>query len=42
MKCDSWASLLARTFTSPCFGHKPKAKVVTKKIYLTNIQKPIQ
>ncbi len=30
MKCDYWASLLARTFTSPCFGRKPKAKVATK------------
>jgi len=29
MKCDSRASLLAHTFTSPCFGRKPKAKVVT-------------
>jgi hypothetical protein len=29
MKCDSQASLLARTFTSPCFGHEPKAKVAT-------------
>jgi len=29
MKCDSWASFLACTFVSPCFSHKPKAKVVT-------------
>jgi hypothetical protein len=29
MKCDSWASLLARTFASLCFGRKPKAKVAT-------------
>jgi len=29
MKCDSWASLLARTFVRPCLGHKPKARVVT-------------
>jgi hypothetical protein len=29
MKCDSQASLLARTFASPCFGHEPKARVVT-------------
>jgi len=28
MKCDSRASLLANTFASPCFGHKPKARVV--------------
>jgi len=30
MKCDSWASLLARTFASPCLGREPNAKVVTK------------
>jgi hypothetical protein len=29
MKCDSWASLLDHTFASPCFGRKPKARVVT-------------
>jgi len=29
MKCDSWASLLASTLASPCFGHEPKAKVAT-------------
>ncbi len=29
MKCDSWASPLVRTFTSPCLGCEPKAKVVT-------------
>jgi len=28
-KCDSWASFLARTFVSPCFGGKPKARVAT-------------
>jgi hypothetical protein len=39
MKCDSWVSLLARTFTSPCLGHEPKARVAT--IFLTSIsQKP--
>jgi len=27
MKCDSRASFLAHTFTSPCLGHEPKAKV---------------
>jgi hypothetical protein len=27
MKCDSWASFLARTFASPYFGHEPKAKL---------------
>ncbi len=30
MRCDSQASLLARTFASPCFGHEPKIRVVTK------------
>jgi hypothetical protein len=29
MKYDSWASLLARTFTSPCLGQEPKVRVVT-------------
>jgi hypothetical protein len=29
MKCDSWASLLACTFVSPCFGRAFKAKVAT-------------
>ncbi len=29
MKCASWASFLARTLASPCFGCEPKAKVMT-------------
>jgi hypothetical protein len=29
MKCDSWASLLTRTFGSLCPGCEPKARVVT-------------
>jgi hypothetical protein len=29
IKCDSRASLLARTFASPCLGHKSKARVAT-------------
>jgi hypothetical protein len=29
-KCDSQASLLARTLASPCLGRKPKARVTTK------------
>jgi hypothetical protein len=33
IKHDSRASLLARTFASPCLGHEPKAKVTTVKIY---------
>jgi len=28
MKCDFWASLLARTFAGPCLGRKPKVRVV--------------
>jgi hypothetical protein len=32
MKCNSRASLLARTFASPCLGHKPKARVTTETI----------
>ncbi len=32
MKCGFWASLLAHTFTSPCFGHEPKARVMTPTI----------
>jgi len=27
MKCDSQASLLARTFASPCLGCEPKVRV---------------
>jgi len=30
MRCDSWASLLARTLASPCLGHEPKVRVATK------------
>jgi len=30
MRCGSWASLLAFTLASPCFGHEPKAKVTTQ------------
>jgi len=32
MKCDSWASLLARTFASLCLGHEPKARVAIKNV----------
>jgi hypothetical protein len=32
MRCDSWASLLARTLATLCFGHNPKAKVATLKV----------
>jgi hypothetical protein len=34
MKCDSRASLLARTFASPCPGCEPKVKVTTKPIII--------
>jgi len=32
MKCDYWASLLARTFASPCLGREPKVRVATKDV----------
>jgi hypothetical protein len=32
MKCDSWTSLLARTFTSPYLSREPKARVATKQL----------
>jgi hypothetical protein len=32
MKCDSWLSLLAFTFASPCLRRKSKAKVATNMI----------
>ncbi len=32
MKCDSWASLLAPTFASPCLGYEPKVGVMRMKI----------
>jgi hypothetical protein len=31
MKCDFRASFSTRTFASPCFGRKPKVKVMTTK-----------
>jgi hypothetical protein len=31
MRCDSWASLLARILASLCPGHKPKARATTSK-----------
>ncbi len=33
MKCDSRASLLTHTFTSPCLSRKPKARVVTNGVF---------
>jgi hypothetical protein len=32
MRCDSWASLLAYTFASPCFGREPKVRVATHNV----------
>jgi hypothetical protein len=32
MKCDSQASLLARTFARPYLGYKPKVRVATGKL----------
>jgi len=29
MRCDYWASFLAHTLASICFGYKPKIRVVT-------------
>ncbi len=41
MKCDSQASLLARTLTSPCLGCEPKVRVTiahSRKIELVDVQ----
>jgi hypothetical protein len=38
MKCDSWASFLARTFASPWFGREPKARVATFYFILHNLR----
>jgi hypothetical protein len=38
-KCDSRASLLAHTFTSPCLGCEPKVKVVTGKFMFSQMDK---
>jgi hypothetical protein len=37
MRCDSWASLLARTFASLCLGREPKVRVATLKLFSTTI-----
>ncbi len=37
MKCDSQASLLARTFVSPYLGCEPKVRVMTHVIYMHSI-----
>jgi hypothetical protein len=41
MKCDSRASLLARSLASPYLGREPKARVVTLTIETTNVISPI-
>jgi len=33
MRCDPWASFLAHNLASPCFGPKPKARVVVVEAY---------
>jgi hypothetical protein len=35
MRCDSRASLLARTLASPCFSCEPKARVATTTMDIT-------
>ncbi len=42
MKCDSWVSLLAHTFASPCLGRKAKARVVTDDLMLRLMRIPNQ
>jgi len=37
MRCDFWAPLLACNLASPCFGHKPRARVVTLNIGLEKV-----
>jgi hypothetical protein len=37
MRCDSWASLLARTLASPCLGCNPKARVATIEMVETKL-----
>jgi len=34
MKCDSWASLLACTFASLCFGREPKVRATTTRVHI--------
>jgi hypothetical protein len=36
-ECYSWASFLARTFTSPCLGREPKVRVVTLELKFKDI-----
>jgi hypothetical protein len=38
MKCESWASLLAHTLASPCFGREPKVRVATLKIAIVELE----
>jgi hypothetical protein len=37
MECDSWDSLLARTFASPCLNCEPNFKVMTETLPFTKI-----
>jgi hypothetical protein len=41
MKCDSWVSILACTFVSPCLDHEPKVKVATSIVEVTSKWKKI-
>ncbi len=41
MKCDSWSPLLACTFVNPCFGCKPKVRVVTTIAFLQRSGPPL-
>jgi hypothetical protein len=38
MRCDPWASFLARNLASPYFGGKPKARVVIDLFLLNYIK----
>jgi len=35
---DSWVALSTHTFPCPCFGHKPRAKVVTLEVQKAKVQ----
>jgi hypothetical protein len=38
MKCDSWASLLAHTFASPCLGREPKTRVAIIQVCIHGVK----
>jgi hypothetical protein len=39
MRCDSQASLLAFMLVSACIGHKPKARVATRRLIKLVVKK---